>query len=261
MRVRDVAEICAFVDESVTDATGELIVNDDAGPNGTVFIEGGRVCWAAARGMARRLTEGLSERSRLAPREMESLLSSFKRQRIPLSEGLLAGGTLSAPAFREALLEHTVECLERLCTSTARAAWVPRQGPGYGAQFTFSTSELLTGVGGSRYRAALARAQPILQASFGDDDWGAAFMRTPQSSFPEPIAARGSAPPDAATLIRIGKWAACAVDVAVPEEDAIFTIERTTIRGRASLVAFRHGDLIVAGERFLRAAGRSGSGE
>src|SRR5262249_20565820 len=55
----------AFVDALGPHATGEIIVSAADGPRGAVFVEAGRVCWSAARGLARRLTELLGARAQL----------------------------------------------------------------------------------------------------------------------------------------------------------------------------------------------------
>lgn len=248
--LRNAFEACAFVDELGTSLVGELVVSGPDGPRGTVFVERGRICWAAARGLARRLTELLGARASLSSSEMESLFVMCKEQRIPLGEHLVSRGVLSASALREALLQHTVESLRFLCSAGARGAWSPREGAGYSPRFTFATAELLAQVGAAVHASIAARLQPVLESSFGEGDWAAAFVRSETSAFPEPIAVHGSVPSAATSLVRFGKWAASALDVASAFSDdaALLSVARSAASGGSSLVAFRHGGAVVTGE-------------
>jgi hypothetical protein len=248
--LRNTFEACAFVDGLGTSATGEIVVSDDRGPRGTIFVERGRVCWAAAQGMARRLTELLGRRAGLAPPAMEALFLECKARRVPLGEHLSSSGVLGPEELRDALLQHTIESLLRLWASEARAAWCPRTGNGYNPRFTFATSELLTHVGALSHAAVAAEVQPRLDGLFGDGDWAAAFVRTETSAFPEPVAVIGALPRAATTVMRLGKWAASALDVATTfsDESALLSVARGPSAPGASLVAFRLGATVVAGE-------------
>jgi hypothetical protein len=248
--LRNAFEACTFVDDLGGAIVGELVVNDADGPRGVVFVEGGRVCWAAARGLAPRLSELLGARAGLEPSEMESLFLACKERRIPLGEHLVSHGVLSAEDLRVALLQHTVESLRYLCAGGARGFWCPRGGAGYSPRFTFATAELLTQLGATTHASVAARLRPLLESFFGDEDWAAAFVRSETSAFPEPIAVRGAAPHAATSLVRFGKWAASVLDVAVAfsGESAFLSIERTSSSARTALVAFRHEGAVVTGE-------------
>ncbi len=248
--LRNTLEACALIDELGASAVGEILVHRVDGQRGTIFVERGRICWAAARGLARRLTELLGARAALAPGAMESMFTACKEMRVPLGEHLVNRGVLSAADLRVALLQHTTESLRALCTQDARAEWCPRLGKGYSPRFTFATAELLAHVGGAVHQATADLVRPTLQALFGDDEWGAAFVRTGSSAFPEPVAIQGTAPHAASTLVRVGKWAASALDIAAAftQEVTLLATPRSGSAGETALVALRIGDAIVAGE-------------
>lgn len=253
---RNVFESCSFVDELGASATGELVVSEVGGgeASGALFVECGRICWAAARGLARRLTECLAQRAAIAGRELETVFLACKAERTPFGEALVTRGILSAGDLREALLEHTCDSLRCLFAASARAVWKPRAGNGYSPRFTFTTAELVTEVGRSTHETMANQLKPVLEASFAEGgDWGAAFVRRGVGPFPEPVATHGIVPADATSLIRLGKWAASALDMAVAfsDEAAMVAVARpraTRLGSPGSLVAFRHGGVVIAGE-------------
>ena len=51
------------IEELAADATGALLFTSNEDPVGSILLEGGRICWIAARGLGRRLTDLLAERS------------------------------------------------------------------------------------------------------------------------------------------------------------------------------------------------------
>ena len=247
--VRSVDEACAFVDELGASATGEVVVGGGAGPMGTVFVEGGRVCWAAARGLARRLSELLAGRSGLSPSEMEVVYSRCKARRVPLGEHLVESGVLAASELRTALLQHTAESLLVLTEAGGRATFRPREG-GYSPRFTFATGEVLSRACAAQHAAIAASAEVALAAAFQGDDWAAAFVRSDSSALPAPIAIFGAAPSTSTALLRAGRWAVSALDVAATFcEAATFLCVDHRSRGReSSFVAFRDRGAVFAGE-------------
>ncbi len=248
--LRSTFDICAFIDELGFSANGKLCVNGADGPRGTVFVEGGRVCWAAARGLARRLSELLGARAALAPAAMESLFQQCKAERIPLGEHLVSRGVLSAAQLREALLQHTIESLRHVCIVEGRGAWCPHPGAGYSPRFTFATAEVVARAGAAEHAEVAASVRPLLATLFDEGEWAAAFVRPSGCAFPEPVAVHGRVPHAATALLRMGKWAASVLDVAaVFSGDApILSVSRASPSGDISLVAFRHGDAVVTGE-------------
>ena len=101
-------EACTFVDARGPDAVGQVIIAGPEGLRGAIFVERGRICWAGAQGLARRL-----------------------------------GELLRAGDRREALLQHTLESIELLHAGGVKSTWHPRKGRGFEPRFTFGTAELL----------------------------------------------------------------------------------------------------------------------
>lgn len=244
--VEHVGDVCEFVDELERGCAGELVFEGEA-TRGMAFVEDARICWAAAAGLARRLTELLVLRARVDAASMEALFRTCKADGVPLGEYLVGRGIVSASELRAALAQHTVESLCRLTGPGRRAAWVPRARGGYNPRFTFGTSEIVT-LSAAVASSDLARvAEAELVRCFSDGDWGAAFIRPAASSAPAPIAIRGEAPAAARALERIAKWAVSALDIVAAYNGADPLVAVTRPGGRV-LVAFRHHDLVIAGE-------------
>lgn len=244
--VDDVFDVCAFVDELDRGTAGELVVADELA-RGTVFVEDARICWAAASGLAPRLTALLMERACVDAATMETFFRSCKADGVPIGEYLVGRGIVSAADLRAALAQHTVESLGRLTGNGRRAAWVPRARGGYNPRFTFGTSEViaLTTAACEADLASVARAE--LARCFTGGDWGAAFVRSARSAVPVPIALRGEVPQAAPRLECIAKWAVSALDI-VAAFDADDPLVAVTQPQGAVLVAFRHHDVVIAGE-------------
>lgn len=243
-------EACAFVDQLGPMSTGEIVVASEE-PLGAVFVERGKVCWAAARGLARRLTELIGAKAGLSKPTMESAYAECKARRTPLGEHLVGQGLVSADDLRFALLQHTVESLGLMCGARSHATFHARPGTGYSPRFTFGTAELLTHTGALAHREAACRAHRVLQRVFATGEWGVAFTRSRASAYPEPIAVFGASPPSATVVLRYGKWAASALDITATFTDpnALLTVSRRNgIDGRAALVAFGEGGVLITGE-------------
>lgn len=250
--IRTTVDICTFVDRLAVDDVGELLVVRDEATSppsvrGTIFVEGGRVCWAAARGLAPRLTQLLRQPSGLDAAAMEDLYRRCKLEGAPLGEFLVARGIVRPDDLRAALLQHTTESLDVLCDDRTLASWWPRPG-GYNARFTFKTSELLARWFAHRQGATGARLSAALD-TFSESmpgEWGALFVRVPTLASPLPLLVRGELPEKSLSLLRVGKWAASALDVASTFQDADVLVTAMEAGG-TSLVAWRHDGRIVAG--------------
>lgn len=243
--LRGVGDLCAFVDELAPDAVGELVV-DGPGPAGAIFVEHGRVCWAAVRGMARRLTELLVVRAGGDAASMERSYRECQREGARWGEWVVAKGILSASDLRATLFEHTLESLSVLCRRGGDVRWCARAHGGYNARFTFGTAELLVRAGASAHPELAPGLERELAMAFGEGDWGAAFVRSASSAAPEPIAARGAHPAAARELLELGKWATSSLDLAgaLHHDDPMLAVEASPSR---ALVAFRHHGAVVVG--------------
>jgi hypothetical protein len=255
--VQSAVELCAFVDRLSIDDVGEVVFADASAVRGSIFIERGRVCWAAARGLAARLTHLLTEAARISPERMEELFLHCKREGKVLGEFLVARGIVSSEQLRCALLEHTVESMGALCSGEATAVWRPRRG-GYAARFTFDTADLVAranahvhGHEAISWPEVLAPVSPLRRG-----EWAAVFIRVRSAAAPLAVTLAGEWPEKSTVVMRVGKWAASALDVAgVLEGDDAF-VTATEGREGAALVAWRHGDYFVVGRLLAQGPAR-----
>ncbi len=128
------------------DATGALAFGPETKVSGVVLVERGRVCWAAAAGLQRRLTGLLREccTPHLGEEEAEQLFVECRQSGRPMGEVLVERGRVSPEALRAALLHHTAESLSTGASWTSSPRWVPHRARGYQSTFTFLPVELLT---------------------------------------------------------------------------------------------------------------------
>jgi hypothetical protein len=105
-----------------------------------------------------------------------------------------------------AIRQHTIESLQRVFRRPVTLLFHRRDKP-YDARFSVGTAELLVDC------EALSQATGALRAVFGDDGWAAAFRRGGGAQ-PSPVALVGRHPSDASTVLRVGRWAAGALDLA-----------------------------------------------
>lgn len=237
-------DVCAFVDELGPEATGELTFEARGVTEGTVFVERGRVCWAAARGLELRLGDLLAASAGLDAADMEATYRMCKAQRVPLGEHLVRSQLVTPEVLRATLLRHTAESLRRLCDRARAAQWMARRRGGYSPRFTFSTPELLARASADRHGEAAEQATNELTAVLGEEDWGAAYVRDPASASPEPIAVGGQAPDRLEPVLRLAGWAASTLDVAgILGSGESFV---TCARGGDALVTWTSGGVLFA---------------
>lgn len=247
LSVRTLADLCDEIDALPARFTGEIRLSRSVGaPLGIVFVEARRVCWAAARGLARRLSDLIAERASMTPSAMEQQYRICKDEGIPLGEHLVGRGILRPDALRTTLLQHTVESLEHVLVTTTAGTFIPRPG-GYSPRFTFTTAELVMSSGRD------VEAEKDLERHFGGIGWGAAFVRG-SSATPRLVGLTGPHPEDASTLARLGRWAASIVDIA----DAASGCPAMVIssRGDRSTVALVSEGVLMVGEVGVHGAGR-----
>jgi hypothetical protein len=240
--VTSALDVCTFVEELDSSDVGELQLEGAAGPSGTVFIEGRRICWAMARGLARRLTQLLVAHTTAPAAAVEEVVLECVADGSPLGEQLLAAGLVTAPQLRSTLLQHAAESLAVACLGPAWGVWQPRRQRGYASRFTFTTAEMLTTTVAGEEPAAADAARRLIERALGDDDCGVAFVRRGGHGGPLPLALTGAWPTDTRTLLRVGRWAASALDVAAVagEEPTIATSRRG-----AYLVAWPASSLVL----------------
>lgn len=255
--VESVHDVCRFVDGLEGAGAGELVVTGGEAI-GAVFVEDARICWAAAAGLASRLTELLVSYAGVDQRTMERLYWTCKQHGLPLGEYLVDRGVVRAEDLRSVLVQHTVESLLTLVGPGRSARWSPRPRGGYSPRFTFGTAEVLSLAGGVSEPALVGFALDEMARCFFSDEWAAAFVRPAACATPHPVALYGPAPSSAAVLVRYAKWAISALDVVAAFGGAPEIVAVTLPEGRRSrsLVAFWHDDLVIVAEGGAECAAR-----
>jgi hypothetical protein len=142
----NVLRVLSELETLPAEANGALAFGDGTCVSGVVLLEQGRVCWAAAHGLRRRLTDHLRDACDppLDTEEVEQLVHACRSGGKPVGEALVAMGRLTPEGLRAALLHHTAECLAAGEHWTAPARWVPHRARGYQSAYTFRPLELLT---------------------------------------------------------------------------------------------------------------------
>jgi hypothetical protein len=212
---RTVTEVLAEAAAVEPPATGALVLGQPGRPEGTIFLEDGRVCWAAVTGMSRRLTDLLVETSSApaARARVEDVYRRCRHDGKPLGEALVADGVVCAKGLSRALRRHTAEALLALAESGARAVgWIARRHRRYDATFTFSPAELLVAAGEIASPEAAAEAAAVLAEVLEGEAPGVAFTRA--FSGPSPICLAGTVDLGLADLLAMGRWARGAIDQA-----------------------------------------------
>lgn len=157
----DVAlRVLSSVEALPSQATGALIFGTESRITGVVLLESGRVCWAAASGLRKRLSDLLRAASHreLTAEEVEQLFVTCKEQHKPLGEAFLERGWLSSAALRSALLHHTAESLSVAPSWLSSPRWVPHRTCGYSSAFTFLPAELLAFASAAAQGEAMAHS-------------------------------------------------------------------------------------------------------
>lgn len=125
---------------------GALVVGRGLHREGAILVEVGRVCWAAAERMPRRLSDLLLGRARgLGASDLQRTFQRCRDRGLPFGECLVNEGHMTAEDLRAALLDHTVDALGMLASlERVTQTWVSREARSYDPRFTFSTVELAT---------------------------------------------------------------------------------------------------------------------
>lgn len=113
------------------------------GPAGGIFVEQGRVCWVAARGLQRRLRDLLRSHSSMSTGELERMYERCRAEGRLLGETLVSEGLIQPAQLQLALRRHSAECLVDLCSSSRSTSWSSHGGRGYAPRFTFRAVDLL----------------------------------------------------------------------------------------------------------------------
>lgn len=225
------------VEELPDPAVGALCVGVESRVEGTVLVEGGRVCWATARGMQRRLTDLLCAEggSSVDKAKLDEVFRQCRADGRPLGEALVERKLVSAEGLRTALKQHTVEGIRKLAEGKpGQLRWVPHQRARYDAVFTFGTADLLTALSAELLSPAAERARALALPTSSSSPL-VVFHRGQGMSIPMPVHGVGLDVLSTTSLLALGRWGASTGDLA-----------RATPDGQAA-VAWREGGLLLAG--------------
>ncbi len=196
-------------------ATGGLVFKNPV--PGTLLLENGRVCWAAAAGMERRLGELIRAYADEPPesRRVEDVYKRCKKDAVPVVKALIDSGVVSLDGLREVVYQHTAEALVSLAQQAPSEApeWVPHKHQGYDAKFTFEAAELLVGVGSVCHPDLASRARLDFEGLLRSGVYAMAYARTPGDGNPIPLYRSPGSYFKLRETMALGKWAFSALDV------------------------------------------------
>jgi hypothetical protein len=221
-----VIELLERVEELPDGATGTLVIGGGGSPGGAILVDDRRVCWVAAQGLGRRLSDLLRAQAvrAIGTEELEAIVAACRESGEPLGQALLARGLITEPALVRALKRHSTESLIAVARGSPEVNWVPRER-GFAPRHHIATATLLAEVGAASRWGGHA---PSLGWMTECKARGAAFARAIAASGREevaqlvPVAEIGMAHAGARGLLELGSWAAAsiaalrAIDAEVP---------------------------------------------
>lgn len=228
-----------------TDATGALVFGRAKRPEGSILVEAGRVCWATATRMRRRLTDLLRFQADppLLPDVLEAVYRRCRDEGRPLGESLVELGLVSRDGLRRALGQHSAEAIALLANPGSPVwTWVEHRHRRYDAAFTFSPAELLSGMGAVCRPHAARHAARQLEQNLEGGGFGAAFVRDPAHARAIPIAAFECGALGVHAVAALGEWVAGALDLS----SAFDADSRLVVAGRrdgGAIVGWREGEI------------------
>jgi hypothetical protein len=212
--------------EGLSAADSGLLSFGATAGNGGIFVDGGRICWAAAPGLQGRLRDLLQHRADLRDVDLDGVYERCRAEGRQLGQTLVAEGLIAAPDLEAVLRRHSAESLVALCRSVEPTVWSSRSGPGYAPQFTFRPVDVLFDVVALIRPDAHAAGLAGLAGFAAPGRRGAAFLRSPGDAAALPLARVGDASVQA--LRTLGRWA-LSLPVATDElgASARFTLAAT----------------------------------
>lgn len=235
----ELAGLLAAVEDRPADESGAFLVDDDRDGQviGSVFVETGRVCWAAAPGRSGRLRDLLRRHSarRIDDAELDDAFAVCRDARRPLGELLVERGLVSDDGLRAALKQHTVESLIAQCDGTPRpVTWVPHRRRGYAARFTFTPVELLAAAGAQLYPEESADATPEFVVALPGASTIGSFA-IGDEDLPVVVWASGPSSSSVRDLLGLGDWAAAALAVCNGFSQAAMERALSVVTGSAAV--------------------------
>ncbi|MGC4093732.1 MAG: hypothetical protein QM756_38695 [Polyangiaceae bacterium] len=177
-----------------------------AGPEGGIFVQGGRVCWVAARGLQTRLRDLLRAERGMNDAELERVYQRCRSDGRVFGQSLVEEGLIEAQELERALRRHSAECLIRLCDAPKPTLWSSRGERGYAAQFTFEPAELLSDVVSLLLPGAVLAAREEARQLGAAADSTSAFVVDAVRGVAVPVLAPRE-PFSVESLTALGNWA------------------------------------------------------
>jgi len=224
------------VEELPPGATGALVFEEQGVERGAVLVEGGRVCWAVAAAMRRRLTDLLRHQHDPPIDEgtFEKVYVRCRSEGTPLGEALVKTGLVTERGLRSALRQHNAEAIALLGGSSGRS-FRERAGTRYDARYTFSTVDLLTSLGSLRDEAETRKSRWRLREMADNACLGVAYLRQGGAG-PVPVGAVGAEGISAADVVELGQWASSTLDLATAIDPERRLVASTRNDGKAAVV-------------------------
>lgn len=189
-------------------ATGMLVFGTSEQPVGRILFEQGRICWASANSMRRRLTDLLCHQHEppLDPERVEQAYVECVKNRKIFGEHLLQVGIVTEHGLRRVLRQHIAESVALLSDPALTSHWIAREQRAYDARLTFATGELLTNLGAvwdfEAAHEASARLRRVVEPAACV---GLGFVRTPSGDL-LPVAQCNAQNTSALELLDLGGW-------------------------------------------------------
>ena len=228
----------------------ERLTHEDSGllafglqQSGGIFVEKGRVCWVAARGLGRRLRDLILLHSSVDPEALERVCERCRLENRPVGQTLVAEGLVRAEELERALRHHSAECLLELCRSPLPTRWASHAGPGYAPRFTFRPVDLLLDTVGACFPERRLEATSELSALAGPGRKAAAFVFDPTSDGLLPVAEVGGLGIEALRLL--GRFATSLPHASLELAAAPTFTLASTETGESILVWWREGLLFA----------------
>ena len=229
------------------DATGALMLGTGAESQGIVLLERGRICWAVASDMKRRLVDLLRHQAEpaLSKASIESVYADCRSLNRPLGECLVESGLITDRGLWRALRQHNAEAIAVIAAKLVPGEFEfqHHKHQRYDARFTYSTTEVLVTLGalGDQETATLARIE--LRRCVPEGGRGAAYTRDREGAGIIPIGEVGTADVSSEAFMDMGAWARSTLDVAAAVTSEVRAVTGTSPEGQ-SIVAWSESGII-----------------
>jgi hypothetical protein len=143
----NLVHLLAHVEGVAAGESGLLAFGTEA-DRGGIFVERGRICWAVARGMGRRLHELLqSHANGRSTADFNAIYQRCRANGTLLGQTLVEEGLVTARELEVSLRRHSAESLLALCHEELdEPVWRSRGARGYEPRFTFRPVDVLLDV-------------------------------------------------------------------------------------------------------------------